>query len=393
MLKKTAVLFFFFSLLAPPLRADAPPSFADGEATFKLVLGKLLDKHLDSRLTRDELYRAATAGMLESLNSGKESWNKLYTPEELRQLKADLSGKVSGIGAAIRFDERTGHGIVLSVIAGSPAEKAGVRRNDEILSVDGKSFRDKSLKEMVYALRGKPGESVQLKLLREDRIQNLKLKRAELAWTPIEYEKLEGGTGLLSLGFLPDNSAAQVEAKVEEINRDGLHRLILDLRDNAGGNFENAIRTAELFVPKGAVIASTRDRAGKTETYASKRGLLNPDLPLVVLVNKGTASGAELLLAALRETRKARVIGTPTFGKWNAQELESLPNGFGLKYTVREFLSPSGKSFQGTGLKPDLEIPLPESEEVRTLRSEPDFQKRLERDPQLKAALAMAAGL
>jgi carboxyl-terminal processing protease len=383
-------IFAFFMLLACSLSfAKGNESFSNPETNFKLVMDKLLEKYIDKKLSKEELYRAATAGMLSSLNENDETWNKLLSPNDLRDLQVDLSGKVTGIGAAMKFDDRTGFGQILKSIPGSPAEKAGLRTDDQILSVDGQKFKGKQLIDLVKAIRGEVGKSVELRILREDKILTLNIKREIIPWTPVELEKVDNSTALLSIGFFSEQTPKLVENSLQRINRQGFKKLIVDVRDNDGGGFDQAVKVAELFLPDESVIASTKNRDGKLEKIVSTKGLLDKDVQLVVLTNKGTYSGAELLVAALRENKNIKIIGETTFGKWNAQSVETLPNKFAIKYTVKKFESPQGHTFQGVGIKPDLEVGLPKDVDIRELRSKYEVPKRLGFDLQLKAALEL----
>lgn len=364
-------------------------SFSGSEENFNLVMKKLLDGYVDQGVTKDELYRAATAGMLEALNDGKEHWNKLISPTEFEEMKVELAGKVSGIGVTLKWDESQGYGRVLHVITGSPSEKAGIKADDEILSVEGKKFKGKPFRDLVYALRGKPGESVHLKILREDKILSLSVNRDVLTWNAVELTDVTPSTALLTISFFSEDTPARMKEKLAEVNSRKVKNLIVDLRDNTGGGFEQAIEVAGMFAPEGAVVVTTKDRAGHEEQHRGKGSLLDPSVHVTLLVNHGTTCGGELLAEALKETRKAQLIGQTTFGKWNAQTVEMLPNHFGVKYTVEGFYAPSGKTFQGIGIKPDLEIPLASDIDVGELRAQADLHKRLEQDAQLRAAIEL----
>ncbi|OFZ13619.1 MAG: hypothetical protein A2X86_20790 [Bdellovibrionales bacterium GWA2_49_15] len=225
--------------------------------------------------------------------------------------------------------------------------------------------------------------------MREEKIFTVKVKREIIPWTPVELQKLDATTALLTIGYFTEETPKLVEKEINEINRQNFSKLIIDLRDNSGGGFDQAVKTAELFVPKDSTIVETRDRSGKTEKYKSSNGLLNKDILIALITNKGTSSGAELFAAALRENGNVKVVGETTFGKWNAQTIDRLPNKFAVKYTVKEFLSPKGHSFQAVGMKPDLEITLPKEKGVREMRAKYTLMDRLEVDGQLKAALEL----
>lgn len=367
--------------------------FSDAEANFKLTMQKLMDRYVDKTLSQDDLYRAATAGMLAALNSGDEDWNTLLSPADMKELQIDMSGKVTGIGAEMKFVEESGHAQILRLIPGSVAEKAGLKIDDQILSVDGKKFKNKKFRDLIYAVRGKAGESVSLKVLRDDKILSFNITREIVPWTPVDLEKIDSSTALLSMRFFNEETPKLVEQKINEINSKKYKKVIIDLRDNSGGGFDQAVKVTEMFLPNGLTIASIKDREGKVEKYKSAKSLLNPDIQIVVLTNKDTFCGAELFTAALRENLKIKIVGETTFGKWNAQSVEMLPNKYAIKYTVKEFLSPQGNSFHGKGIKPDIEVSLSQGVEAQSLRLKHEMKERLNIDAQLKAAVELVQSI
>lgn len=372
------------------LRPQNGEVFSNSEENFKATMNILLEKYIDKNLSKEELYKAATAGMLSSLNSGSESWNKLLSPSELKEMRTEMSGKVTGIGAEMKFDEKTGYAMILRVIPNSVAERAGIKMDDQILSVDGKKFKGKAFPEMVSAIRGEAGKSVQIKVLRDDKVLSFNIKRELIAWTPVELEKIENKTAVLTIGFFNEETPKLVEKEISEINSSGIKNLIVDIRDNAGGGFEQAVKVSELFVPKDSVIVGTKSREGKAGKIRSTRGLLNSNVRLFVLTDKETSSGAELFAAALKENREAKIIGEKTLGKWNAQMIETLPNQFAVKYTIKEFQTPKGNSYQGKGIPPDLEVAMAENVRPRELKLKENMQKRLDLDVQLRAAVELS---
>lgn len=360
--------------------------FTDAEANFKTAMDKILKEYVDKGLSREDLYRAASAGMLDSLNSGDHNWNTLLSPSDLAELQISLASKVTGIGVSLKFDEATGNGLILSIIPRSPSEKAGLKRDDTILSVDGKRFKGKPFRDLVMALRGKPGEKVDLKVLRDDRLLSLTVKRDVVTWAPVDMTSVDAKTALLRIDSFNVETPKLVEERIKEINAGPVKNLIIDVRSNAGGSFDAAVKTTELFVPKDRPIVVTKDREGKTKTETSTSGLLKKDLRVVLLTNGDTSSGAEFFTAALKEERGAKIVGLRTLGKWNAQMIETLPNGYAIKYTVKSFQSPLGRSYQDVGVSPDVEVALPKDVVYEQVLREGTMAKRLEVDPQLKAA-------
>jgi carboxyl-terminal processing protease len=179
-----------------------------------------------------------------------------------------------------------------------------------------------------------------------------------------------------------------VRSLLEDLAKKAPRALVVDLRENQGGSFEDAVAVAELMLPSGAPIVKVVKRGGKEEAFAAKGGGILASIPCAVLVNGETSSGAEFVAAALRESRHAQIVGTKTFGKWSVQTIEDLSNGYAIKYTVSQFRAPSGRSFEGSGLTPDVEVALDHKACENALRIE-DAEKRLAADPQLRTATVL----
>lgn len=382
-------LFVIYGNLGFAKSAERLEKFSQGEETFRSVMETLLTKYIDKNLSKEELYRAATQGVLNSLNKDDKEWNKLLSPNEYKNLQVDLTGKVTGIGAAMKFDEQTGYATILSTVANSAAEKAGLKVDDQILSVSGEKFKGRTFPELVSAIRGEAGTFVSLKVLREDNVLTFKIKREIIAWSSIGLEKVDSETALLTIGFFNEETPISIKEKISEVNAANYKNLIVDLRDNSGGAFEPALKTIEMFLPKGSIILQTQDRSGKREDYKSAKSLLNSDVKIFVLVDKNTSSSAEFFTASLKENKQAKVIGEKTFGKWTAQMVESLPNKYAIKYTVKQFLTSEGKSYQDLGFKPDLEVQLSSANPPRELRLKYSISQRVDFDSQLKAAVEL----
>lgn len=366
--------------------------FSGGEAAFRMVKDTLRAKYYRAGLSDDELYRAATAGMLQLLEPQLSAWNKLMSPEEVRELQADMQGSIVGIGVEIRFDADSGISDVLSVLPGSPAERAGMRDGDKILTVAGKLYKGKGLRDVVGDLRGKPGEVVALTALRGGEVLSLSLRREAVAYDLVKPLLLPGDLGYLFIRQFTDNTPSAVKAALRELQQKRARALIVDLRGNQGGLFEKAVATAELFLPVGAPITRLRHRGGSVETLAAQQAGEKVSLPLALLVDHETASSAELLAGALHDGARAHIIGTRTYGKGTVQRVEQLPNGYAYKFTASHFLLPSGAAIEGQGILPDIEValPLPDGSKYERQLSRVmhihDPQERLRLDAPLRAA-------
>lgn len=381
-------IIFCLFILVGATRVFAKDQFKNPEANFKEVLQTLKQKYVDRGITDEELYEGAVAGMLSSLNKGEVKWNTLLTPREMQDFQIQISGNLVGIGATLDWDANTGRAKVLFVLPDSAALKYGLLEGDEILSVNGERFKGKTLADMVYKIRGKADESVRLKILREDRIMDVKVVRQSVKMDLFQKYLLEPRVGLIKIESFTEKASKEVQKQLAFFEGKDLKKLIVDLRSNTGGLFTEAISVAKIFSNKGQVVARTKDRAGKVEDYRAEEKAWRPEVKIVVLVDGDTSSGAELLAASLKENRQAFLIGGKTNGKWNAQAVETLPNGYSIKYSVMNFESPSGKSYQDIGIKPDLEATPPKENHLPAFKAlQKDVKAGVEADPSLKAAV------
>jgi carboxyl-terminal processing protease len=365
--------------------------FTNGERAFASVRDSLLHHYAGASVTEDMLYRAAVLGMLEHVDPARASYNKLLAPDDLAALHEDLRGEVVGIGAQIRFDEATGYTDVLSVLPGTPAEKAGLRAGDKILSVSGKLYKGKTGKDVLSDIRGKAGEPVALAVLREDKILSIAPIRGVVAYDVVEEFVLPDAVGYLRIRSFNAKTRPAIDAAMGELTLAGAKRLVIDMRGNPGGSFDDAISVAEAFLPAGAPIVRI-EKAGEKEQVLSSNG--TPKLasaPIAVLVDGDTASGGEFVSVALMEGRQAELIGARTFGKWSVQTLEDLPNGYAVKYTISELRSGAGKRFDGVGVTPDLLVTA-DPKVIASAMLETDPVKRLAEDAPLRTACSILRG-
>lgn len=367
--------------------------FSNGEANFNQVKKLLLEKYYDPDLTEERLYQLATDGMLRGLNvasdADKEPCNKLITPTEMKELQVDMKGELIGIGVSIRFDSPTGIASVIGLVPHSVAERDGVQVGDQIISVDGRLYKGLQLRDMVHDIRGKAGESVRLKILRGDQLITKSVIRERMPWSPVEFSMLDGKTGLLTIQYFNEKTAPEVSRALARFKSEGGKSLIVDLRGNSGGLFEKELEVAGYFTPQDSVLVRVQSRGGSEESIRAQKAPLIENVPIAVLVNDETASGAELLAASLADNLHAKLIGARTHGKWNVQSIDDLPNGYAVKYTIKTFKSPGGKSYQDVGIEPDMLIS-PTGENVGKSGLTPsEFEKRLSEDAPLRAAYSL----
>ncbi len=362
--------------------------FTGGAQAFADAKAALLSTYYEGGISEDDLYRAAVQGMLEHIEPRMRKWNKLMTPTEVSEIKTDLKGELVGIGVVIKFDADSGYTTVNGIIPGSPAERAGLVQGDTLVSVNGKLYKGRSLRDVVAEIRGKAGASVTLSVLRGDKLMPLTITREVVNYDSATSMVLPDGTGYLHIGRFSEKTAAAVKASLDDLAKKNARALIVDLRGNQGGSFDEAVATAGLLLPPGTPVVSLQKRGEKASPIVAKGQGALATVPLSVLVDGATASGAELLTAALQEGRGAKVVGAKTLGKWSVQTIDDLPNGYAMKFTVGLFHSPSGRSFEGVGLEPDVPVSM-EAKAVERAQDIADPAKRVAADAQLRTAVSL----
>jgi carboxyl-terminal processing protease len=337
---------------------------------FDDVLGHVNAYYVDS-IGETDLYDRATRGMLEQL---KDPYSVLLTGDDYKQLTEQTSGNYAGLG--IQIDVRDGWITVVAPLPETPAERAGVATGDQIIEVDGKSTEGWKNDEAVKALRGAPGSKVTISVRRSGVTDPIKypLVRAQIHVRSVPPGTLfDGGVGYISLNPVAETSAEELQSEVGAMKRKGMKSLILDLRLNPGGLLDQGVKVADLFLDTKQEIVATRGRArGSTKEFYDDARQTWPELPIVVLVNDGTASAAEIIAGALQDHDRAVVVGTPTFGKGLVQTLFPLGEGVALKLTTARWYTPSGRTIQRTAKNEEAQAEQAALEAGDTLPGAPD---------------------
>jgi carboxyl-terminal processing protease len=318
---------------------------------FDEVLHLLNGRHVDEPAS-SELYRMAIDGMIEELGDPHTTF---LSQEEYRELYTQMSGEYAGIGAQVGSND--GWSTVIAPLPGTPAERAGVKAGDRIVEVDGKSTKGMSNDEVVKLLRGPAGAPVNVKVVRfgVDEPISFRLVREEIHLQSVPYAfMLDDGVGYLRLSIFNGTSSDEVVSAVERLRKQGMRKLVLDLRENPGGLLEQGVRVSDLFLPRGKSVVETRGRnARENITARATRGELFPNVPMVVLVDGYSASAAEIVAGALQDHDRALVVGATTFGKGSVQDLVPLSGGNFLKITTAKWYTPAGRSIQKDRKKGD----------------------------------------
>jgi len=311
---------------------------------FDDVLGHVSTYYVDS-LGETDLYQKATKGMLEQL---QDPYSVLLTGDDYKALTEQTSGNYAGLG--IQIDVRDGWITVVAPLPETPAERAGIETGDQIIEVDGKSTEGWKNDQAVKALRGAPGTKVGITIRRAGIPEPIKyrLTRAQIHMRSVPVGTLfDGGIGFISLNPVSETSAEELRQEIASMKAKGMKSLILNLRGNPGGLLDQGVKVADLFLDSRQEIVSTRGRArGSTKEFFDEAKQVWPDLPIVVLVDEGTASAAEIIAGALQDHDRAVVVGAPTFGKGLVQTLFPLGEGVALKLTTARWFTPSGRTIQ-----------------------------------------------
>jgi carboxyl-terminal processing protease len=360
-------------------------TFGDGAAMLELVKQTLLEKYVDAGLTEDDLYRAAVQGMLANLDPDKAAWNRLMTPSEHAELMSDKRGEIVGLGVEVDFDETSGSAIVLGVFPGTPSAQAGIGKGDQILRVDGKGFKGKQLRDVVYAIRGATGSTVRLSVLHDAEVRELTLKRSAVVWDTVSSVDAGDGIHVVSIRYFTDTTPRLLQKTLDELAAKKPRGVVVDLRGNEGGLFDRAIDCIRMLVAKDLPIVDVVKRGDVEERLVGTAAPVLGDVPMVVLIDAHSKSSAEIMAGALHASAGATLVGAPSFGKWSLQRVEELPNKFAIKFTIGTFRTPSTPK-DGGGLVPEIFVELPDGVADRALRL-PTMAERLAADPQLQTAV------
>ena len=325
----------------------------EGLKLFSDVLEELENSYVEPVDTR-ELIEKAIHGMVDSL----DPHSTFMPPEAFDALQDETRGEFGGIGIVIT--KSNGMLTVVSPIEGTPAYKAGVQANDVITRVGDKSTKDMMLWEAVKMMRGEPGTEVDITVMREgaDDTKEFTLVREVIPMESVRHVMLKPGYGYLWVTNFRENTGDEVRKALADLEEkdDSLKGLILDLRDNPGGLLTQAVSVSDVFLKKGTIV-SIRGRNEKEQSaYEASADNGEPEYPIVVLINGGSASAAEIVAGALQDNGRALVLGTTSFGKGSVQTVKPLRDGYGLKYTVARYYTPDGKSIQAEGIHPDLVV-------------------------------------
>ncbi|MFA1711051.1 S41 family peptidase [Peribacillus frigoritolerans] len=332
----------------------APDKHAEFEKLYS-TYDTIKDNYYEE-IDEEKLVDGAINGMIKSLD---DPYSAYMDKKEASSFHESISSSFEGIGAEIQ--EQDGQIMVVSPIKGSPAEKAGVKPNDIILSVDGKSVEGLSSSEAVLKIRGEKGTKVDLSISRAGESEPIKLtiKRDTIPIETVYAEMLDDGVAKIQVTSFSEHTVQELKTALEEMSKKDMKGLVLDLRGNPGGLLDQAIEMASLFIPNGEVVLQVEERSGKKDVYKSENdGELK--IPVVVLIDDGSASASEIVAAAVSESADIPLIGVKSFGKGTVQTAQDFEDGSNFKYTAAKWLTPEGNWIHKKGIKPDITVKLPD---------------------------------
>lgn len=320
--------------------------------TFSHVIDLVKKNYVEPVNDKDIVY-SAIRGMVESL----DPHSSFLDPDMYKEMQSETKGEFGGIGIEITIKD--GFPTVITAIEDTPASKAGLKPGDHIIKIDGKSTKNMGLTQVVRMIRGEKGKPVTLTIMREGFTspKDFTIVRDIIKVKSVKSRMLEEGYGYIRITQFQERTSEDLRKAIEELKRNSLNLkgIVLDLRNNPGGLLEQAVSVADEFLSEGLIVSiEGRKKEGRTSFFAQKEDVYSG--PLVVLVNEGSASASEIVAGALKDNRRAIVVGTKTFGKGSVQTIFPLGDGSALKLTTAKYYTPKGKSIQQEGIVPDITV-------------------------------------
>ena len=349
-------------------------SYVEKVETIKSYLDKYYIGEYDEQKVTDYIAKGLLAGI-------DDKYAAYYTKDEYEELLSEVNGNYAGIGVSV-FMNSDSEIEIYKVFENTPAKEADLRVGDIIEAVDGTGSFE-TLDDCVELVQGEAETSVKLTIRRDEESFDVDVERRNIEIQTVTYKMLDGNIGYIQLSEFEKATVDQFNTALEELEKEGAESLILDLRDNPGGDYSSVVSIADRVLPKGTIL-STKDKDGneKTETSDEENKV---DLPMVILVNGNSASAAELFTGAVQDFGLATIVGTQTYGKGVVQSVFSLGDGSGMKFTTEKYYTPNGRDIDGVGITPDVVVELNEDAYEDGVLVE-------EKDNQLQTAISILNG-
>ena len=348
-------------------------------------------------------YASLTRAALDGMVSQLDPHSQFMVAEEYSETEDELTNAFTGVG--IQVEQRDGHIVIVAAIPATPAERAGIRRGDQLVKIDGEPLVNPTLDSTIKLVRGEPGSLVTLTVFRPSQNKNFDfaVHRERIQLDSVRLTSVRPGkVGFLQITQFSERTGEEFQRALEGLEKQGIRSLVIDLRNNPGGLLEAAISVCSAFFDKGELIAYTQGRTPESrENHFASGNHPKRTYPVAILVNGGTASAAEIVAGAMRDTHRAVIVGEKTFGKGSVQSVIELDNGEGLRLTTARYYTPSGVTIHEKGINPHAEIEVSADEEARlrvqqTRADDGDLEDSKDKpvpDVQLSAAEEILAGV
>ena len=378
MKKKFFLIIFLLNLFSFPLVSSSENNIYEKIDLFGEVLEKINKEYVDE-INQSESMDSAINGLLQSL----DPYSAYMSPEIFNEMQTETSGKFGGLGIEVGME--SGVVKVISPIDDTPASKAGIKAGDYIVKINEIQVQGKSLSEAVDLMRGPVGSAIELTVRRrgERKALTFKIVREIIQIQSVKADLLEKNIGYLRLTSFNENSDTQIKKQIKELEENkNVKAYILDLRNNPGGLLSQAIKITDFFLDNGEIVSTKSRKASENRKWFAKKGDLTDGKSLIVLINYGSASASEIVAGALKDHKRAILLGENSYGKGSVQSIIPLKNDGAIRLTIAKYYLPSGKSISEVGVSPDIEI----EEETE------EFRIKTETDNQLNYAIKLLNG-
>ena len=365
---KIIIIFLFSFFFINKVSAESNTSIYEKIDLFSEVLNKINNEYVEE-VNQSDTMDAAINGVLQSL----DPYSAYMSPEMFRDMQTETSGKFGGLGIEVGME----HGVVkvITPIDNSPASRVGVKAGDYIVKINDNQVQGKSLTEAVELMRGPVGSDIEITVRRKGVKKSIifTITREIIKIESVKSKYIDEGIGYLRLTSFNENSGNQIKKKIKEFNnKKDLKGYILDLRNNPGGLLSQAIKIADFFLEDGEIVSTKGRKKSENRKFFAKKGDLTNGMTLIVLINYGSASASEIVAGALKDHKRAILIGKNSYGKGSVQSVIPLKNKGAIRLTISKYYLPSGKSISEVGVTPDIEIE--ESSNTFVINTETDNQ-------------------
>ncbi len=361
------LIFIFFFISSKFSFAANDEDIYDKIDLFGEVLDKIKKDYVEE-VNQNDVLDSAINGVLQSL----DPYSAYMSPEIFKEMETETSGEFGGLGIEVSME--FGVVKVITPMDNSPAEKEGVKAGDYIVKINGVQVQGKTLSEAVELMRGPIGSKIEITVRRKGVKKALifEITREIIEVKSVRSKIIDNNIGYIRLTSFNENSSSQIRSKIKEFKKNDVKKYVLDLRNNPGGLLSQAVRISDFFLDNGEIVSTKSRKSYENRKYFAKKGDLIDGETLIVLINYGSASASEIVAGALKDHKRAIIIGENSYGKGSVQSIIPLKNKGAIRLTISKYYLPSGESISGTGITPDIEI-VENSEEFR-INTETDNQ-------------------